>query len=95
MAATTERETMHALLNALASARIWSTVVSKARPTERLAALSDSIEKLDRSIGDALEFGHELRSLLAADRLRRTAKRRVSAADSREPRRPKRPKPRR
>jgi hypothetical protein len=62
--AETARETIHALTNALAAARMWLVVLENASPAEREKILPDLLDKLNRSVGDAEEACHELRELV-------------------------------
>ena len=59
------RETLHQLNNAVASARVWLTVLTNTPPAERAAALPDAIERLNRAFAEAEQSCHQLRALLA------------------------------
>ena len=66
------RETLHALSNSLASARMWLAVLGSAPLDDREATLAEAIAKLNVAVGGAEESCHRLRRLLPPAQPRRT-----------------------
>jgi hypothetical protein len=58
------RETVHELLNALAAARMWLTILDGAQPTKRPAQVADALARLGASIDNADDCCQRLRQIL-------------------------------
>jgi hypothetical protein len=64
----TADESLHELVNALASARMWITLIDHT-PREQLAArLDETFDRLRRAVDDAGQSCDELRRFLASSR---------------------------
>jgi hypothetical protein len=58
------RESLHALSNSVAAARVWLRVLSNTSPAERNQRMPELLAPIDRSLGSAEESCHTLRQLL-------------------------------
>lgn len=65
------RETLHALTNSLAAARMWLVVFDNTPREQRGARLDELLAKLNQAVGDAEVAAHCLRELLLAPAKRR------------------------